>query len=63
MKRQEKRILWVDDEVDQLTPHILFLKEKGYSVETATNGEDAISMVATKHFDLVLLDQMMAGLD
>lgn len=56
------KILWVDDEIELLRPHILFLKEKGYAVETATNGEDAIDLVATKTFDLVFLDEMMSGM-
>jgi DNA-binding response OmpR family regulator len=54
-------ILWVDDEIDLLRPHILFLREKGYAVDTATNGEDAIVLVGQRRFDLVLLDEMMPG--
>ena len=56
------RILWVDDEIELLRSHILLLSERGYSVDTATNGEDAIQMVKDRAFDLVLLDEMMAGL-
>ena len=56
------KILWVDDEIELLRPHILFLKEKGYDIETATNGEDAIELVTNKKFDLVFLDEMMAGM-
>ncbi len=56
------RILWVDDEIDLLRSHILLLSEKGYQVETATNGEDAIEMVRRQSFDLVFLDEMMAGM-
>ncbi len=56
------KILWVDDEIELLRPHILFLKEKGYDVETATNGEDAVDMVSTKTYDLVFLDEMMSGM-
>lgn len=56
------RILWVDDEIDLLRSHILFLTQKGYDVETVTNGEDAISLVKEKAFDLIFLDEMMAGL-
>jgi len=41
----ETRILWVDDEIDLLRPHILFLEQKGYVLETATNGTDAIFLV------------------
>ncbi len=54
-------ILWVDDEIELLRSHVLFLKEKGYEVETATNGEDAIELVRNRTFDLVFLDEMMAG--
>lgn len=56
------RLLWVDDEIELLRSHILLLSDKGYSVETATNGEDAVSLVKTKPFDLVFLDEMMAGM-
>jgi CheY-like chemotaxis protein len=56
------RVLWVDDEIDLLRSHILLLSEKGYQVETATNGEDAIEMVRRQGFDLVFLDEMMAGM-
>jgi CheY-like chemotaxis protein len=56
------QILWADDEIDLLKPHILFLMEKGYLVETATNGNDTIDMIQNGHFDLVLLDENMPGL-
>jgi CheY-like chemotaxis protein len=59
---QKGRILWVDDEIDLLRPHIVLLAEKGYSVETATNGEDAVDLVGSKPIDLVFLDEMMAGM-
>jgi len=55
-------VLWTDDEIDLLKPHILFLQEKGYSVVTATNGKDAIDLIQNKPFDLVLLDENMPGL-
>lgn len=57
------KILWIDDEVDLLKPYVYFLKEKGYEVETATNGLDGIEKTKTKTFDLVLLDEMMVGMD
>jgi|TARA_Y100000310_G_scaffold341498_1_gene440825 CheY-like chemotaxis protein len=57
------RILWVDDEIELLKPHILYMEEKGYSVETVTNGRDAVSSISGSRFDLVLLDQMMPGMD
>ena len=62
MDEAKGKILWVDDEIDLLRSHIRFLTEKGYSVDTATNGEDAISMVKETGFDLVFLDEMMAGM-
>jgi DNA-binding response OmpR family regulator len=55
-------ILWVDDEIDLLKPHILFLEQKGYHLETANNGNDALDLIDKKHFDLVLLDENMPGI-
>ena len=55
-------ILWVDDEIDLLRPHILFLEQKGYSLSTATNGEDAMEMVKSNDYDLIFLDENMPGL-
>ena len=57
-----KKLLWVDDEIDLLKPHIRFLADKGYNVDTATNGEDAISMVKEESYDLVFIDEMMPGI-
>lgn len=56
------RILWTDDEIDLLKPHILFLQEKGFEVDTASNGDDAIEMVDAQDFDLIFLDENMPGL-
>jgi CheY-like chemotaxis protein len=61
--RSRRRILWVDDEIDQLRSHIIFLDQRGYDVIPASNGEDAISLVADENFDLVLLDEQMPGMD
>jgi CheY-like chemotaxis protein len=58
---QKKRILWADDEIELLQSHILYLQAKGYEVETATNGDDAIGKVSEGIFDIVLLDEMMTG--
>ena len=58
----KKRILWVDDEIEMLRSHIFFLTDKGYEIETVTNGENAVSEVREKSFDLIFLDEMMAGL-
>lgn len=55
-------ILWIDDEIDILQSHILFLEQKGYKVYTATNGTDAIEMVRQNPYDLVFLDENMPGL-
>ncbi len=57
------QILWVDDEIDLLKPHIIFLEGKGYKVDTINNGADAIDMVGEKHYDLVFLDENMPGLN
>jgi DNA-binding response OmpR family regulator len=54
-------ILWVDDEIDLLRSNIMFLKQKGYVVWEATNGEDAVQMISKNDFDLVFLDEMMPG--
>ena len=56
------RLLWVDDEVDLLKGHILFLEKKGYSVDTASNGYDALEMCQRENYDLMLLDENMPGL-
>ena len=56
------QILWVDDEMELLRAHILFLRNRGYEVTTVTNGNDAIDLVQQKTFDLVMLDEMMPGL-
>jgi CheY-like chemotaxis protein len=58
----KKNLLWVDDEIDLLRSHIIFLSEKGYEVDTAMNGADAISAVKEKTYDLIFLDEMMAGM-
>ena len=54
--------MWVDDEVEQLRAHLMFLEKKGYEVITVTNGTDAIDQVKENNFDLVLLDEQMPGL-
>jgi CheY-like chemotaxis protein len=59
---QTANILWADDEIDLLKPHILFLSDKGYHIETATNGRDALDIFKTKDFDIVFLDENMPGL-
>ena len=59
---QDTTILWADDEIDLLKPHILFLNEKGYKVTTVTNGNDAVDAFKNGFFDLVFLDENMPGL-
>ncbi len=56
------RILWADDEIDLLKPHLLFLQEKGYDVTTTTNGGDAFEQFKKHNFDIVFLDENMPGL-
>lgn len=57
-----KKILWVDDEIELLRSHVIFLSEKGYEVDTVTNGQDAVNSVKGKEYDLIFLDEMMAGM-
>ena len=55
-------LLWVDDEIELLRAHILFLEKKGYEVMTVSNGSDAIELCHQQTFDLILLDEQMSGL-
>lgn len=56
------RILWIDDEVSILKPHILFLEQKDYHVSTASNGNDALELLKKEDFDIIFLDENMPGL-
>ena len=56
------RFVWVDDEIDLLRPHVLFLQNKGYDVETATNGLDALDKCKETDYDLIFLDENMPGI-
>jgi len=58
----EVNILWVDDEIELLKPHIMFLRNRGYEVDVCNNGYDAIDMVRENLYDLVILDEMMPGM-
>jgi CheY-like chemotaxis protein len=58
-----RRILWVDDEIEQLQAHIIFLREKGFELTPVSSGDDAITEVGKSDFDLVLLDEQMPGRD
>ncbi len=55
-------ILWADDEIDLLKPHILFLQEKGFEVTTVNNGDDALEKIKNGRYDIVFLDENMPGL-
>ncbi|SFE15423.1 bifunctional response regulator/alkaline phosphatase family protein [Thermophagus xiamenensis] len=56
------RILWIDDEIEHLKAHVIFLQQKGFLVDTASNGNDALNVLKENHFDLVFLDENMPGL-
>jgi len=56
------KILWTDDEIEALKPHILFLEEKGYELDTCSNGNDTIDLVKLNRYDLIFLDENMPGL-
>ena len=58
----QAHLLWADDEIDLLKPHILFLEGKGYRVTTVNNGRDAIDTVKVTDIDLVFLDENMPGI-
>ncbi|NOT33441.1 MAG: response regulator [Candidatus Eisenbacteria bacterium] len=57
-----RQILWADDEIDLLRPHIKFLEQKGFAVTAVPNGEDALAALERQRYDVVLLDEMMPGL-
>jgi len=59
---QNYQILWADDEIDLLKPHILFLKQKGYEVTPVNSGSDALDMFQERNFDVIFLDENMPGM-
>ncbi len=63
MEDNKRQILWADDEIELLRPHHRFLGDKGYEVTPVNNGKDAIELIGQRPFDIVLLDEMMPGLD
>ena len=63
MNSMHSKILWIDDEIDLLKPHILFLNEKGYEVTISTSGKEGLDLINDKNFDLILIDQFMPGYD
>ena len=58
----EIKILWADDEIDMLKPHIIFLESKNYKVTTCKSGMEAIEKIEKENFDIVFLDENMPGL-
>ncbi len=57
-----RRILWADDEIELLKPHIRFLEQKGYAVTAVPNGADALEALGREKFDVLLIDEMMPGM-
>ncbi len=62
MVAKKDRVLWADDEIDLLKPHILFLRDKGYEVVPVVSGQDAIDCCREQSFDIIFLDENMPGL-
>ena len=58
----EIQVLWVDDEIESLQAQVIFLQQKGYSVTAVSNGFDAIELVKSQFFDVVLMDESMPGI-
>jgi len=56
------KILWADDEIDLLKPHIIYLEGKGYDLTSAKSGDEALDILEVKKFDLIFLDENMPGL-
>jgi DNA-binding response OmpR family regulator len=61
MLQPRKRLLWVDDEIDLLRPHLLVVQARGYHVDAVANGDDALELLRLAPYDLVLLDEHMPG--
>ena len=59
---KNRKILWVDDEIELFKSHIILLNEKGYEVTTSTNGADALEILKSEEFEIVFLDEMMPGM-
>lgn len=62
MSNDQVKILWADDEIDLLKPHVMFLESKGYGVTAVSTGVEAIDEVKSKIFDIVFLDENMPGI-
>ena len=63
MNLNTKKIIWADDEISLLKPHVLFLEDNGYKVSVASSGEEAYELFKNEKYDIVLLDEMMSGID
>ncbi len=59
---QPIELLWIDDEIDLLEAHIIFLNQKGYHVTKVHSGQDALSLLKDNSFNIVLLDENMPGM-
>lgn len=59
---EKVRILWADDEIDMLKPHIMFLEQKGYDVTPINNGDEALDLIRANAYDIIFLDENMPGL-
>ena len=59
---QRYSILWADDEIDLLKPHILFLQQRGYDITPVNNGAEAVELNESRNFDVVFLDEHMPGM-
>ncbi|MGA2298757.1 MAG: response regulator [FCB group bacterium] len=62
MTETKGTILWIDDEIELLRPHIILIEQRGYKVEKATNAEDALELLREHHFGLIFLDESMVGM-
>ena len=62
MSNEQVKILWADDEIDLLKPHVMFLENKGYSVTAVSSGLEAIDEIKSQDFDAVFLDENMPGI-
>ena len=60
-----KTVMWVDDEIEMLRAHVMFLETRGYHVIPVFTGDDAIKLITEKplEYDIVLLDEQMPGKD
>ena len=56
-------VLWVDDEIEMLKPHFLFLQQRGYNVTPCSHGQDALDLIDDKIYEIILLDENMPGLN